>query len=322
MHAPLWVLGLVAQAATLAPSSSSSSRPVGNEVAARLVGAALLERGSYEFARSLCDDVGARQGGTAQALRAVAWAEAAMKRAGLQKIKREPLQTRHWERGDCRAVLRGDGRSVGAGDQPLAVLALGGSVATPPEGIEAEVVEARSLQEIAALGARARGAFVFANVEMKANADPSGYGAAATMRWRGPSEAARVGAVGFLFRSAGSGRHRLPHTGGLGYQADAPKIPAAALAAEDADLLQRRLAAGGKVKVHLKLDARDRGLVPSFNVVGEIPGSTRKNEIVLIGAHLDSWDVGQGALDDAAGCAMALDTARLFSTLRLVPKRT
>jgi carboxypeptidase Q len=320
---------------TLLTSGSVTTGPAA-EVAARIVGASLLQRGSYAFARSLCDDVGARQTGTAQALRAVAWAEAAMKRAGLQRVKREPVQVRHWERGAISLVLRGGGdaavaakpsgalpaKPALAADQTLAALALGGSVATPAEGIEADVVEVQTFAEIAALGPRAQGAFVFANFAMKADADPKGYGTAATLRWRGPSEAAKVGAAGFLFRSAGSGYHRLPHAGALSYQAGAPKIPAVALAAEDAELLHRRLTVGGKVRVHLKLEAFDRGLVPSFNVVGEIPGTSRKNEIVLLGAHLDSWDVGQGALDDAAGCAIALDTARLFTSLKLAPKRT
>jgi hypothetical protein len=306
-------------AALLAQIGSSGTSS--GDTPARVVGAALLERGAYQFAVGLSDGVGARLAGSPEAERAVAWAMDAMKRAGLQRVRKEPVQVRRWVRGPASAVLRADG-SPGAGDQPLAVLALGGSVATPADGLEAEVVEAISLEEIAALGEKARGRIVLINREMQPEGDSPGYGPVSGLRWRGPSAAARVGALALLIRSAGSGRHRQAHTGGTHYADGVPAIPAAALAAEDAELIHRRLAARGSARVRLALEARELGKAPSFNVLGELPGGASKDEIVLIGAHLDSWDVGRGALDDAAGCGIVLDTARILSTLRPGLRRT
>jgi carboxypeptidase Q len=305
-----------AQGIAPTPSSAPSAPPAAEP---DLVGAALQERGSYEFARGLADDVGARQAGSPASLRAVIWAEAAMKRAGLTAVHREPVQVRRWVRGAIAATLRADPSAAGGSDLPLTALALGGSVATPPAGIEGEVIGVETLEEIAALGARGRGAIVFVNTVMKTEPDGSGYGPVSALRRKGPAAAGRVGARAFLIRSAGTGHHGLAHTGATQYEPGAPKIPAAALSAEDADLLARRLARPSPPRVHLLLQAQDLGQVPSFNVVGEVPSSGKGNdsdEIVLLGAHLDSWDVGRGALDDAAGVAIALDSARLLARLR------
>jgi carboxypeptidase Q len=314
MFAALLSAALLAQAAPV-PATAT------NPVAARLAGAALTERGAYQIARHLADNVGARLAGSKQAERAVIWAEAAMKRAGLQRVRREPLTVRTWERGPLSAVLRADPAVAGSVDQKLAALALGGSVPTPPAGVEADVIEVTSMEELTALGERARGQIVFMNRPVVQTRDGSSYGAVSAVRYKAPPEAARLGAVAFLFRSAGTGYHRQPHTGVTQPgTASAPTIPSAALALEDCDRLSRRLAGGGKARVQLRLEAKELPPSPSFNVVGEVPGSTRKDEIVLLGAHLDSWDVGQGALDDAAGVGIALDTARLLAGMR--PART
>jgi carboxypeptidase Q len=309
-------------AAAVLPSSPASPA---SAAVAHIAGAALLERGAFHFARNLADNVGARLSGSKQAERAVIWAEAAMKRAGLHNIRREPVTVRAWTRGPVAVLLRADPAVPGSVDQKLVVIALGGSVATPAAGVEADVIEVGSMEQLTALGNRARGQIVFMNTKVAVSRDGSSYGAASTVRWKGPPEAARLGAVAFLFRSAGTGYHRLPHTGVTQPgSAASPTIPAVALSLEDADHLARRLASGAKARVLVQLESKELPPTPSFNVVGEVPGTSRKDEIVLIGAHLDSWDVGTGAIDDAAGVGIALDTARLIAghkparTLRVV----
>jgi Iap family predicted aminopeptidase len=315
------MFAVLVSAAVLVQAQALPAPPASPHLtAARIAGGALLERGSARFARHLADHVGARLAGSKQAEQAVVWAEAAMKRAGLQRVRREPVTVRAWERGPITAILRADPDTAGSVDQKLAVLALGGSVATAAGGVEADVVEVTSLEQLKALGERARGQIIFFNRPVAQSRDGSTYGEVSGLRYKAPPEAARLGAVAFLFRSAGTGYHRLPHTGitQLGNAAN-PSVPAAALALEDAERLSRRLS-GGKARVFLRLEAKELPPAPSFNVVGELPGSTRKDEIVLLGAHLDSWDVGQGALDDGAGVGIALDTARLLAGTR--PART
>jgi carboxypeptidase Q len=279
----------------------------------RIAGAALAGGGAYDLARGLADGVGARPSGSPAAERATVWAETAMRRIGLDQVRREPVKVQTWVRGEEAAAL------TAPTPQPLTISALGGSVATPGEGLEAEVVEVDSLESLRLLGARAAGKIVVVNKPMEHS---QGYAAASAVRQRAASEAARLGAVAALVRSAGTGHHRLAHTGAMRYEAGVARIPTAALAAEDADLIHRLLAAGGPVKLRLRLTAHAGGEANGWNVVGELRGRGKPEEIVLIGCHLDSWDVGTGALDDAAGCGIALDTARVMVALGLRPRRT
>ena len=268
--------------------------------------------------QSLTDGVGARFAGTPGAERAVEWALAEMRRVGLKNVRRETVKVPRWVRGEEQVEV------VVPAPHLLHAVALGGSVGTPSEGLMAEVVEVTSFDELKAFGERVRGKIVLFNKAMVRSRGFEGYGTAVPQRSRGAVEAARLGAVAVLVRSVGTGAFRLPHTGALRYDDAVPKIPAAALALEDADLLHRLLS-GGKaapVKVRLRLGARMEGEVESANVVGELPGQGQPDEIVLIGAHLDSWDLATGALDDGAGCAIVLETARLLTQLGLVPRRT
>jgi Zn-dependent M28 family amino/carboxypeptidase len=229
-------------------------------------------------------------------------------------VRREPVTVERWVRGEESGEL------TAPAPQSIKLTALGGSVATPPEGIAAEVVEVASYDELHALGERARGKAVLFNRPMQRTADFKGYGDAVPMRGGGPSEAARAGAVLSLIRSVGTAPGRLPHTGALHYAKDAPRIPAAAISSEDADLIHRLLAGGKTVRVRIKLGAHVDGKVESANVVGEVPGR-EPGEVVVIGAHLDSWDLGTGAIDDGAGVAIAIEAARLVAALGR-PRRT
>jgi hypothetical protein len=285
-------------------------------VPARLAGGALLGARALSIVQSLTDGIGPRPAGSPAAARAVEWALAEMRAAGLRNVRREPVKVPHWVRGAEAAEIVGDT------PRRLRVAALGGSVATPADGLTAEVLEVASVDELKAAGARAQGKLIFYNKAMPRSRGFDGYGAVVGLRSRGAVEAARLGAVGVLLRSVGTGAFGLPHTGGMRYDDQVARIPAAALAAEDAELLHRRIAGGEAVRVKLRLESERQPEVESANVVGEIPGRGRPEEIVLIGAHLDSWDLGPGALDDGAGCAIVLETARLLAALTPAPRRT
>jgi len=285
--------------------------PVPAEVARRLVGGALTEGVAYARLQELADGIGPRLSGSKGAEDAVQWALKKMANDGLS-ARLQPVKVPHWVRGEeSGAILPGAAR-VG---HPLALTALGNSVGG---NVEAEVIEAHSLSEVAALGEAARGKIVFFNHTMSA---PSGYGKFVDLRTHGPSAAARAGAAAVLVRSLATASLRSPHTGTTVYEAGVGRIPAAAVSTEDADLLQRLLRRG-PVKVRLSLGCRMLPDADSANVVAEVRGREKPEQIVLIGAHLDSWDLAQGANDDAAGVAMVMEAGRLIASLPQKPRRT
>jgi len=265
---------------------------------------------------------GPRLTGSPQAAAAVEISRKLMEELGLDRVHTEAVEVGRWVRGRVAAaevVATSSGTAV-----PLAVCALGGSVGTPIAGLTAPVVEVRSLDRVAALGPAVRGKIVFFNRPMdRRNTDPfAAYSGAADQRVGGASAAARHGAVAVLVRSLTFREDRNPHTGVLRYEPGVPRIPAAAISTADADRLSALLEEGRDVAVALSLDCRDTGTASSANVVGEITGSERPQEIVLIGGHLDSWDLSVGAHDDAAGCAAALEAVALLRDLGLRPRRT
>ncbi|MBM7112373.1 M20/M25/M40 family metallo-hydrolase [Archangium primigenium] len=284
------------------------------QVAERLIGAALTEGHAYTRLAELTDGVGQRLSGSEGGEAAVAWAKKAFEADGVT-VRLEPVKVPHWVRGEGRGRVLASERTRG---HALALLALGGSVGTPEGGLTAEVIEVRSLEEVAALGDKAKGKVVFFNHDM---AQPQDYGRAAGLRTRGASAAAKVGAVGMLIRSLSTASLRTPHTGAMSYDESAPRIPAAAVSVEDAELLHRLLA-GGPVKVELVLGCQTLPDADSFNVVAEVKGREKPREVVLLAAHLDSWDVGTGAHDDGAGVVMVMETARLLAKLERAPRRT
>jgi len=284
--------------------------------AARVHAEALAGGYAYTVAVSLADEVGSRVCGSAGADRAVKWATAQLKAAGLENVHTEAVEVPRWVRGEESAEV------LTPAVHRLHVGALGGSVATPAGGLTAEVLEVGSLAELKALPENgAAGKIVYLHVVMKRSAGFEGYGEAVPARSQGAVAAANKGAVAVLVRSIGTGGGQLVHTGAMRYDDSVAKIPTGALSAEDGDLLHR-LRARGPVKVRLDLSTKHEGMVKSANVVGDWKGKDRAEEIVLVGAHLDSWDLGLGALDDAAGVGMALDTVRTLSKLGLRPRRT
>jgi carboxypeptidase Q len=307
------LLGAVALVLSAASPEGPSDLRVTLE---RLVRAARETTGASDTIRSLTDNVGPRLSGSPGDARAVVWAEATLKAQGFSNVHAEPVTVPHWERGEE------SGEIVSPAPLRLSLCALGGSVGTPAGGVEAEVVEAQSLEGVDALGEKAKGRIVFVWKVMDRRSDGSGYGATVPIRGAAASRAAKVGAVGALIRSVGTSNARLPHTGALRYEEGVPKIPAAALANPDADLVHRLLADGKTVRVHFALGARTLPDAVSANVVGEIPGREKPEEIVVLSGHLDSWDLGQGAVDDAAGLGIAIEAARLVGQLPKRPRRT
>lgn len=281
-----------------------------HEPAARLIGESLATRFAWDRLAELTDTFGHRLSGSEALDAAIRWAEAEMKKDGLENVRLEPVRVPHWVRGRESADIVAPRRHA------LAMLGLGNSVGTPAAGVEAEVLSVRNFQELEAAGTRVKGRIVFFNVPFTT------YGETVRYRGAGPSRAAALGAVAALVRSVGPSGLRTPHTGALSYADGVPRIPAAAIAAEDADRIQRMIDRGAVVRVLLKMEARMLPDADSFNVVGEIRGRERPEEIVALGGHLDSWDVGTGALDDGGGCVATWEAARLMKKLNLRPRRT
>lgn len=281
------------------------------EGAGRLIGAALTDRQGWERLEYLCDRIGARLAGSRALERAIDWSAAEMRGDGLSRVETPRVMVPHWERGAESAELLSP---VGG---PLRMLGLGGSVATTVEGITAQVVAVESFDELDALPAeQVRGRIVLFNAPWK------GYGPTVAYRSNGASRAARRGAVAVLIRSVTPASLATPHTGMMRYAPEAPQIPAAALAPEDAGRLARLARAGVTVTVRLKMEARTLPDAASANVIAELPGRERPEEIVVLGGHLDSWDVGTGAHDDGTGCVACWQAVVLMKKLGLVPRRT
>jgi carboxypeptidase Q len=308
-RAPLFLLGVLAGCHQ--ETRGSSPRSPAEQVCDRT----LRESRAHEWTQQLADGVGPRLAGSPGDARAVAWAQERMRALGLANVHTEPVTAPHWQRGVETAEV------VAPVSQRLSLTALGGSVGTPPEGLVAEVVEFPSLEALHRAPAdAARGKLVFVSQAMERSRDGEGYGKAVPIRYATAGEAAQRGAVGVLIRSVATSDARFPHTGSMRYPDGATRIPAAALAVPDALLLHRLLAAGQPVSVHLTLGCASLPDAATANVVGEVVGRERPDEVVLLGAHLDSWDLGTGALDDAAGVGVVLEAGRQL--LASPPRRT
>jgi Zn-dependent M28 family amino/carboxypeptidase len=310
----------LALGASLVAAEAASAPPVLTDGMraniASLVASAKASGGAYETVRELLEAAGPRLAGSPGDALAVAWAMRALEARGFSNVHAEPVKAPHWERGEESGEL------LLPIPLKLSLCALGGSVGTGPEGVEADVVEATSLEGVDALGEKAKGKIVLIWKVMERNSELAGYGATVPVRSNGASRAAKVGAVAVVIRSVGTSSARFPHTGAMNYAEGDPKIPAAALAVPDADLLHSYLARGARVRLRVKLGARTLPDARTANVVGEIPGREKPGEIVLVGGHLDSWDLGMGAVDDGAGCGIAIESARLVGRLPQHPRRT
>lgn len=268
----------------------------------------------YEIIESLTTEVGPRQAGSEAEERARRWGIGKLEQLGFSNVRIEPFDVEFWQRRSERAEI------IAPFPQALAITSLGGSVGTPADGVHGEVARFSTLQALQDAPAEGlKGKIVFVDELMTRTQDGSGYGVAVAKRSGAANEAGKRGAVAALIRSVGTDHHRFPHTGQMTYNTDGAKVPIAALAAPDADQLQRALSRG-TVEVKLELDVQSMGQRTSGNVLGEIPGSG--DEIILIGAHLDSWDLGTGAIDDGAGIGITVAAAKLILDMKKIPKRT
>src|SRR5436309_6910048 len=292
----------------------------------RLQQAALSSDYAYRQVGHLANNIGPRLSGSAQAAKAVEYVANELKAIGCE-VQLEKVMVPHWVRGEETAALVQFPGQAPDTTQKIVLCALGPSVATPANGITAEVIAVRNFDELKSLPRdKVVGKIVLFNYPFDKQMAAEGrageaYGEAVVYRSDGPSAAARQGAAACLIQSVGGADYRLPHTGQTNYAIDAPKIPAGAVTAEDADLIAD-LVRQGTVKMKLVLTPQQLPDVESYNVIGDIKGSEHPEQVIIVSGHLDSWDLGTGAIDDGAGVAVSMEAANLIQKLHLKPKRT
>jgi hypothetical protein len=245
-----------------------------------------------------------------------------MEELGFDSVWLQPVMVPHWERGKIEEVVILD--TTTKAEKKLSILALGGSIGTPPEGITADVIEVKSFEELKKRKDEAGGKIIFFSrpIDQSIKNTFSAYGEAADQRVYGSIEAAKVGAVGVIVRSLTTKYDNVPHTGVMLYADSLQKIPAVAIGYLDADYLSQILKVDPTLQIRMKLDCKILPDAQSYNVIGEIRGSEYPDEVIVVGAHLDSWDIGDGAHDDGAGCIQAIEVLDLFKRLNIIPKRT
>ena len=278
--------------------------------ASLIIGEALSDTFAWNRLAELSNTFGHRLSGSRALEQAIQWAAEEMRRDGLEHVRLDPVMVPHWVRG------RESARVVSPVAQELVMLGLGGSIGTPPEGLEADTLVVGSFDELNARAADVAGKIVVYNVPFTTYAQTVRY------RTTGASRAARHGAVASLVRSVGPKGHRTPHTGALSYTDSDPRIPAAAITVEDTELLQRLQDRGTPSTIRLMMEAQMLPDVASANVIGEIRGREYPDEVVVVGGHIDSWDVGTGSTDDGGGSIVTWDALRILKKLNLRPRRT
>ena len=305
----MFICAVATAAAWAAPPRDTRIPDAAIANGAQLREQALQDKTAWQVVESLTTEVGPRLAGSEADARAVHWAQAKFKALGYDKVWLQPVSFPKW----VRRSERGD--VIGAHAQPLTLTALGGS---PGGTVDAEVVRFADLAALEAVPAgMLAGKIAFVDYHMERTRDGSGYGIGSRVRTRGPSAAIRAGAGAFVMRSAGTDNHRNPHTGITRFDDGLAPIPSAALSVPDADQLARLIALGKPIRLRVALDCGWDGTANSFNVIGEITGSHRKlrDDVVVIGGHLDSWDLGTGAVDDGAGVAITMAAGHLIGRL-------
>jgi carboxypeptidase Q len=300
-------------AATLCAAPATAQTDIESDYAAvtdRIIAAAVADSSGFARLTDLVDRFGPRLSGSENLERAIDWILEQMRRDGMANVRGEPVMVPHWVRGtESAALLEPVARD-------LPVLGLGGSIATPTGGITADVLVVGSFAELEQRAGDARGRIVLFDVPFTT------YGETVQYRTRGAIEAARAGAVASLVRSVTPQSLQTPHTGTMSYDADVPRIPHAAITVEDAMLMRRMQDRGERIVVRLEMNAQTLPDAESRNVVAELRGRERPDQVVVLGGHIDSWDVGQGAMDDAGGSVAAWEAVRLLQQLGLQPRRT
>lgn len=290
----------------------------------KIYDAALTESMSYPWLQGLCKNAPARLSGSPQAAKAVDYTRKMLDSAGFT-TRLQACMVPHWVRGEKEVVkIMKPAKNGKSANISLRCLAIGNSVGSGAKGITAEVIEVKSLDEVDNLGDKVKGKIVFYNrpMDRKQIHTFSAYGGAGDQRRSGASRAAKYGALGVLVRSLSTELDDRPHTGALVYDENYPKIPAICLSTNDAEKLSKEIRTEGGLKVYMKSSCQMLADAPSHNVIGEIKGSEFPNEVIVVGGHLDSWDVAQGAHDDGAGCTQSMDVLNLMKRIGYKPKRT
>ena len=307
------LLGFVSSQAALAVEKGSTRMAS----AAKLRDQALKTNVAWSVVESLTTEVGSRPAGTAADRAAVVWAQAKLLELGFANVRTQEVIVPQWVRGTAEFSV------LAPFPQTMPSIALGGSAGTPDAGLTSEIVMAADVPALLAMPRSAvEGKIIFLSTRMRRSRDGAGYGIAVRSRREGPAAAAGLGAIGLVMRSIGTDQNRTPHTGTLSYIIQQPRIPALAISNPDADSLERRLAGGRKVTVLMKNTSRDLPQTRSANVIGELPGTDPDPEIVLLGAHLVSWDPGTGAQDDGAGIAIIVGAVKDIVDAGLKPRHT
>jgi len=282
---------------------------------------ALTEKTGYKLLQELCD-IGPRLSGSENSLRAIYWAEEKLKSFGVDKVWLQPVMVPHWERGSVETAVIVYDKNIS--EKSLNILSLGGSIATSENGITANVIEVKNFTELEKRKNEVKGKIVFFSrpVDEGLLNTFAGYGSAVDQRVYGAVEAAKYGAVAVLIRSITTKHDNVPHTGVMVYLDSLPKIPAAAIGYLDSDYLHNELAKDSNLKINLSMNCKTFPEAQSYNVIAEITGSEFPEEIIVVGGHFDSWDLGCGAHDDGAGCVQSMEVLQLFKELDIKPKRT
>lgn len=283
---------------------------------------ALANGHAYKNLEYLCKKIGPRLSGSQNAQKAVEWSRKLMEDYGFDKVYLQELTVPHWERGTKETAFIIEGKTR----IPVRIAALGGSIASPENGITAAVIEVKNFEELRSMGDNVRGKIVFFNRPFDASLFDTfqAYSGAVNQRSQGAIEAARLGAVGVIVRSMTNIIDDNPHTGGMRYQEGVEKIPAAAISTKAAELLSQKLKLRKLpiIQFYFKQSCRTLPDVISYNVVGEIRGSEKPENIITVGAHLDSWDLAEGAHDDGTGVTQSIEVLRMFKALNIKPKNT
>jgi carboxypeptidase Q len=312
---------LAAAISFISVTSQAQSFQPDSTVIRQLFREALTRGKSYENLRYLCTQIGPRLSGSEGAAKAVTYTKQLMEGYGFDRIYLQEVMVPHWERGEKETAMVKSAK----GKQAVPICALGGSVGTGKKGIKAQVVEVHSFEELKQLGRdKVQGKVVFFNRPMNPAYTEAflAYRDAVNQRSSGAAEAAKLGAVGAIVRSMNLALDDYPHTGSTRYEEGIPKIPAAAISTNGAEWLSSQLKADPKLEFYFKMNPQTLPDAPSHNVIGEIKGTEHPEEIIVVGGHLDSWDLAQGAHDDGTGCMQAIEVLRLMKTLNIKPKRT
>lgn len=281
----------------------------------------MLHGTSYENLRVLSKDIGHRLSGSPQAERAIVWAQKALEEAGADKVWLQPVDVPHWVRGKESLKVKFAGSK---NYKEITMLSLGNAVGTDGKILEAPVIIANNFEEFEKMAAKdVKGKIVFFNYRFRQDLPHTfeGYGDAGPYRWRGPSVASAKGASGVIIRSVSTGLDDFPHTGAIRYADTVQPIPAIAIGNTSADLLEQELRKG-TVQAQITSECKMLGTVRSFNVIGEITGTVYPDKYIVVGGHLDSWDVGDGAHDDGAGCVQSIEVIRTLKALDIKPRYT